>query len=125
MHELPLKKILVTGSAGFIGFHLCRLLLQQGFIVAGYDGITPYYDQVLKRRRHAMLMQYSDFTATEAMLEDDAALTKTMDSFGPDAIVHLAAQAGVRHSLEFPRAYIDANLVGTFNVLEAARKTRI
>lgn len=117
-----MKRIFVTGSAGFIGFHLSRLLLEEGHAVHGYDGITDYYDVALKRDRHALLAGRSRFAATEAMLEDAAALDAAIDAFAPDAIVHLAAQAGVRYSLENPRAYVDANVVGTFNVMEAARR---
>ncbi|MDR9484901.1 MAG: GDP-mannose 4,6-dehydratase [Sediminimonas sp.] len=114
-------RVLITGTAGFIGFHLARLLLAEGFTVHGYDGMTDYYDVRLKQRRHAMLRQNQRFTATEAMLEDMDTLRAATDAFAPDVIVHLAAQAGVRYSLENPRAYIDANVVGTFNVMECAR----
>jgi UDP-glucuronate 4-epimerase len=116
------RRILITGTAGFIGFHLARLLLAEGFRVHGYDGMTDYYDVTLKRRRHAMLAQSPDFSATEAMLEDQTRLDAVMDAFAPDVIVHLAAQAGVRYSLENPRAYLDANVIGGFNVMEAARR---
>jgi len=116
-----MTRVLVTGTAGFIGFHLARLLLDEGHAVAGYDGMTDYYDVRLKRRRHAMLRQNESFTATEAMLEDGQTLNATTEAFAPDIIVHLAAQAGVRYSLENPRAYIDANVIGTLNVMEAAR----
>ena len=117
-----MTKVLITGSAGFIGFHLAKLLLAEGFVVHGYDGMTDYYDVRLKQRRHQMLLQNSNFTATEGMLEDQARLDSVFDSFAPDVVVHLAAQAGVRYSLENPRAYLDANVIGTFNVMEAARR---
>lgn len=113
--------IFVTGSAGFIGFHLARRLLAQGHTVCGYDGMTDYYDVRLKHARHAMLREHPAFTATEALLEDEQALRAAVAAARPDAIVHLAAQAGVRYSLENPRAYIDANIIGTFNVMECAR----
>ena len=119
------RKILITGTAGFIGFHLARLLLAEGFRVHGYDGMTDYYDVTLKQRRHAMLLQTPGFSATEAMLEDQARLDAVADEFQPDVIVHLAAQAGVRYSLENPRAYLDANVIGTFNVMEAARRLQV
>jgi UDP-glucuronate 4-epimerase len=116
---------LITGTAGFIGFHLARLLLAEGFKVHGFDGLTDYYDVNLKRRRHAMLLQHADFSATEAMLEDTERFDSVADEFRPDVIVHLAAQAGVRYSLENPRAYISANVVGTMNVMEAARRLEV
>lgn len=116
------RRVLITGTAGFIGFHLAELLLAEGFVVHGYDGMTDYYDVNLKRRRHQMLLQHPAFEATEGMLEDEATLWRVVESFKPDVIVHLAAQAGVRYSLENPRAYIDSNVIGTLNVMEAARK---
>lgn len=115
------KRIFITGTAGFIGYHLAELLLAQGHIVGGYDGMTDYYDVRLKERRHAVLDQHESFSATEAMLEDQEQLQTAISSFMPDVIVHLAAQAGVRYSIDNPRAYLDANIVGTFNVMEAAR----
>lgn len=116
------RKVFVTGTAGFIGFHLAKLLLDEGFAVAGYDGMTDYYDVALKRRRHQMLLQHAGFSAAEAMLEDREALDAAVDAFEPDVIVHLAAQAGVRYSLEQPKAYLEANVIGTFHVMEAARR---
>lgn len=115
------KRVFITGSAGFIGFHLAKLLLSQGHQVGGYDGMTDYYDVRLKQRRHAMLNQHEGFFTTEAMLEDQERLNDAMTAFKPDVIVHLAAQAGVRYSIENPRAYLDANLIGSFNVMECAR----
>lgn len=117
-----MKTIFVTGSAGFIGFHLCKLLLAEGFRVAGYDAMTDYYDVTLKQRRLAMLYQNPNFTNTEALLEDQSALETAMRAADPQVIIHLAGQAGVRYSLENPRAYLDANLVGAFNVLDLARQ---
>lgn len=117
-----MRKVLVTGSAGFIGFHLSRLLLDEGFAVVGYDGMTDYYDVRIKQRRHQMLLQHPHFSAHEGMLEDFDWLRALCMAERPDVIVHLAAQAGVRYSLENPRAYIDANIVGTFNVMECARE---
>lgn len=119
------RKILITGTAGFIGFHLAKLLLDEGFQVRGYDGMTDYYDVTLKQRRHAMLLQSPNFGATEGMLEDQERFDAFADEFQPDVIVHLAAQAGVRYSLENPRAYLDSNVIGTFNVMEAARRLKV
>ncbi|MDG2002906.1 MAG: GDP-mannose 4,6-dehydratase, partial [Novosphingobium sp.] len=116
------RQVLITGTAGFIGFHLAQLLLAEGFHVHGYDGMTDYYDVNLKRRRHQMLLQNPGFQATEGLLEDEEKLWSLAEAAQPDVIVHLAAQAGVRYSLENPRAYIDSNVVGTLNVMEAARK---
>lgn len=112
----------MTGSAGFIGFHLSRLLLEEGFEVVGFDGMTDYYDITLKERRHAMLKQNAHFSAIEARLEDMDALTALFEAKKPDVIVHLAAQAGVRYSLENPRSYVESNLIGTFNIMECARE---
>ena len=123
--KASMKTIFVTGSAGFIGYHLCKLLLAEGFRVAGYDGMTDYYDVTLKQRRLAMLLQNPNFTNTEALLEDQAALESAMRAAAPQVIVHLAAQAGVRYSLENPRAYLNANLVGGFNVLDLARELNV
>lgn len=120
--QQPPRRVLITGTAGFIGFHLAQLLLAEGFQVHGYDGMTDYYDINLKRRRHQMLLQHPGFQATEGMLEDEEKLWGIAERFQPEVIVHLAAQAGVRYSLENPRAYLDSNVIGTLNVMEAARK---
>jgi UDP-glucuronate 4-epimerase len=120
-----LRRIFVTGTAGFIGFHLARLLLAEGFAVAGYDGMTDYYDVRLKQARHRQLGTDPNFSAVEGMLEDQRLLDDTIDAFRPDIIVHLAAQAGVRYSLENPKAYLDSNVIGTFNVMEAARRLSV
>lgn len=122
---MSMQRIFITGTAGFIGFHLAELLLSQGLEVHGFDGMTDYYDVTLKRRRHQHLLQKPGFQTTEGMLEDEALLKRTIADFRPDAIVHLAAQAGVRYSLEQPRTYIDSNIVGTFNILEIARSLGI
>ena len=120
-----MKKIFVTGTAGFIGFHLAKLLLAEGFRVHGYDGMTDYYDVTLKQRRHQMLLQNPNFSMTEGMLEDQVTFDTIADEFQPDVIIHLAGQAGVRYSLENPRSYLDSNVIGTFNVMEAARRLKV
>ena len=116
-----MRTVLITGTAGFIGFHLAQLLLAEGFRVVGYDGMTPYYDVALKRHRHQILLQSPGFVCEEGMLEDMPRLQALCDRERPEVIIHLAAQAGVRYSLEDPRSYLESNLVGTFNVIECAR----
>ena len=112
---------LVTGTAGFIGFHLARRLLDDGHTVTGFDGMTKYYDVTLKEARLALLKPYDGFRQVTGMLEDRAALEAAAALEKPEVILHLAAQAGVRYSLENPGAYVDSNLVGSWNVLELAR----
>lgn len=116
-----MRTALVTGSAGFIGFHLCQRLLADGWRVVGFDGMTDYYDVSLKQRRHAMLLQSPGFRAVEGLLEAPGVVRGLVEEVKPDVIVHLAAQAGVRYSIDAPRSYVDANLIGSFEVLEAAR----
>ena len=118
-------KVLITGTAGFIGFHLAKLLLKQGFKVHGYDGITDYYDVNLKHARQNILLKDENFSTTKGLLEDHDKLNEIADKFQPDVIIHLAAQAGVRYSLENPRAYINSNIIGTFNVMEISRKLKV
>jgi len=120
-----MTSVLVTGTAGFIGFHLARKLLAAGMTVTGFDGMTDYYDVALKRRRHAILSECDGFTAHEGMLEDRAILSAAFAEAKPDLVVHLAAQAGVRYSLERPEAYVSANVVGSFHVLEEARAAKV
>jgi UDP-glucuronate 4-epimerase len=118
-------RILITGAAGFIGFHLARRLLADGHEVAGVDGMTDYYDPALKAARLAHLSRHKAFTFEQVMLEDSEGLSAAFARTRSEVVVHLAAQAGVRYSLENPRAYVDANLVGTFNLLELARTHRL
>lgn len=119
------QRVFITGTAGFIGFHLAKHLLAEGYVVHGYDGMTDYYDVRIKEKRNQILLQNSNFSMTEAMLEDEETLWAVTEKFQPDIIVHLAAQAGVRYSLENPRAYINSNVIGTFNVMECARKLKV
>lgn len=116
-----MKTALVTGSAGFIGYFVCDRLLRLGWRVIGLDAFSDYYDVALKERRHAMLSQSAGFTPVRGRLEDPGQLNALFDTHRPDLVVHLAAQAGVRHSIDAPRDYVEANLVGTFELLEAAR----
>lgn len=116
-----MRKALVTGSAGFIGYHLCARLLAEGWQVTGLDGLTAYYEVSLKQRRHALLAANPRFTAEVGLVETPGLVAALMARDAPDVVVHLAAQAGVRHSIDAPRAYVEANLMGTFEVLEAAR----
>jgi UDP-glucuronate 4-epimerase len=117
-------KILITGSAGFIGFHLAQRLLRDGHDVLGYDGLTPYYDIALKQSRNAILLENANYRFIEAMLEDREVLQRTIGELAPEIVVHLAAQAGVRYSLEAPGTYISSNIDGTFNLLECLRPHR-
>jgi UDP-glucuronate 4-epimerase len=114
-------KVLVTGAAGFIGSTLSHRLLDRGDEVLGYDNLNAYYDPRLKRARLARLEARDGFRNVVADLEDRDALERAFREFRPDRVVNLAAQAGVRYSLENPRAYIDSNIVGFINVLEACR----
>ncbi|WP_336487921.1 NAD-dependent epimerase/dehydratase family protein [Methylobacterium nigriterrae] len=114
-------RVLVTGSAGFIGYHVSRRLLAEGHAVTGLDGFSDYYDVALKRARHADLARHPGFEPVEGRLEDPGLLHGLLGRARPEIVVHLAAQAGVRYSLENPQAYLDANLIGSFNLLEAVR----
>ena len=118
--------ILLTGSAGFIGFHTAKELLKQGHTVIGYDNMNDYYDILLKESRIAALKEFPAFTFYQADICDEAALENVMESH-PDInrIIHLAAQAGVRYSLICPEKYIQTNIVGTFRILELCRKHQI
>jgi len=113
--------VLVTGTAGFIGSHVAQRLLAQGHEVTGIDGFTPYYDLSLKEARQARLDGHKNFRSHRLMLEDMPALRAAFGD-GFDLVFHFAAQAGVRYSIENPRAYLDANLAGTFNLLELMRE---
>ena len=115
-------KAFVTGTAGFIGFHLASRLLEAGHDVVGYDGFTDYYDPTLKRARVAQLDSSPRFRQVEGRLEDASALDAAIRHAAPEVVFHLAAQAGVRYSLEHPQSYIQSNVVGTANLLEVLRR---
>ncbi|MBP3985844.1 NAD-dependent epimerase [Pseudoxanthomonas helianthi] len=114
-------RVLVTGAAGFIGSHLSHRLLERGDEVLGFDNLNDYYDPTLKQARLDRLLPLPGFRFVKGSLEDRAALEAAFDGFRPQRVVNLAAQAGVRYSLENPHAYIDSNIVGFLNVLEACR----
>ncbi len=120
-----MQKILVTGAAGFIGYHLTRRLCADGRDVLGVDNLNDYYDVTLKDARLAQLQTLPQFTFEQVALEDTEKFSAIVASFKPDAIVNLAAQAGVRYSLQNPHAYISSNLNGFINVLEAARNNAV
>jgi UDP-glucuronate 4-epimerase len=118
-------RILVTGAAGFIGSALSARLLARGDEVLGYDNLNPYYDPGLKEARLARLTTQPGFACVRADLEDRAALERAFAEFRPERVVNLAAQAGVRYSLANPHAYVQSNLVGFVNVLEACRHAKV
>jgi len=120
-----MSRILVTGAAGFIGFYLCEKLLQKGHEVYGIDNLNDYYDVNLKNERLARLTRHPNFQFERMSLEQQDALNNVFDKFQPDCVVNLAAQAGVRYSIENPSAYINSNLVGFGNILESCRHHKI
>lgn len=115
-------KILVTGAAGFIGFHTCRQLLESGHEVIGLDNLNDYYDVTLKTSRLTILENNSNFRFYKNALEDKQAVEKVFSEAQPQRVINLAAQAGVRYSLEHPEAYVQSNIVGFLNILEGCRR---
>lgn len=118
-------KILVTGAAGFIGFHLSKYLLERGDSVVGFDNLNDYYDPKVKTDRLAILKQQQSFSFVKADLADRSAVDETFANHKFDRVVNLAAQAGVRYSIENPHAYISSNVVGFMNILEACRHNKV
>ncbi len=116
------KNVFITGSSGFIGFHLASLFLSNGWEVVGLDALTDYYDINLKKARQKLLCENSNFHNYEGLVQDVKLLNKIFLNHKPNIVVHLAAQAGVRYSIKHPMSYVESNLIGTFHVLEIARK---
>ena len=120
-----MQKILITGAAGFIGYHLSRSLLKDGAIILGIDNLNNYYDTGLKEQRLKRLKGFKNFTFKKIDLIDEKKLNNAFLNFDPSLVIHLAAQAGVRYSIENPRAYLDSNLIGFHNVIEQCRRCKI
>ena len=118
-------KIFVTGSSGFIGFHLSKKLLDNGHSVHGFDSMNSYYDVKLKNTRYKILKKYKNFFFIKGKLENYKVLSKAISRFKPKVIIHLAAQAGVRYSIKNPKIYLDSNITGTYNVIELAKKVNV
>ena len=116
-----MRTALVTGSSGFIGFHLCKKLLNDGFRVVGIDNMCDYYDVSIKQHRQDILLQNPNFHVFNEHIETKSLLLNVFAEENPEVVIHLAAQAGVRHSIDKPRTYLQSNIVGTFELLEAAR----
>lgn len=115
------KKILITGAAGFIGFHLSKRLLEEGCCVIGLDNLNSYYDVRLKESRLEILKKYPDFHFVFGSIAEKPVVSEAFSSWQPDIVVNLAAQAGVRYSIENPDSYIESNIIGFYNILEACR----
>ena len=118
-------RVLVTGAAGFIGYHVAERLLARGDEVIGLDNLNPYYDPSLKEARLARLRARSAFRFEKLDLADRVGMETLFGTAAVDRVVHLAAQAGVRYSIENPHAYVESNLVGTLHVLEGCRRNRV
>ena len=118
-------KILITGSSGFIGFHLSKKLLKKGNRVHGFDSMNDYYDVRLKKARYQILKENKNFSFTKNKLENKEILERVFKKFKPKIVIHLAAQAGVRYSIDKPRVYLESNITGTFNVIEASHKFKV
>ena len=118
-------KIYITGVAGFIGFHTAKKFLDKGNKIHGLDSINDYYDVSLKMSRLEILKKYKNFSFTKGLLENQKILNKSVTSFKPTIIIHLAAQAGVRYSIDNPDVYLNSNILGTFNVIKIANKINV
>tara|TARA_B100002051_G_C16734215_1_gene640168 strand:+ start:1037 stop:1999 length:963 start_codon:yes stop_codon:yes gene_type:complete len=120
-----MEKILVTGSSGFIGMHLCKKLLDDGYSVFGIDNMNNYYDLTIKEKRLKILLKYENFKFFEEDISDLNSIQPIFKECKPEKVVNLAAQAGVRYSLENPQAYIHSNIVGFMNILEVCREQKV
>ena len=118
-------KLFITGSSGFIGFHVAKRYLDKGYIVHGLDSMNNFYDIKLKKSRLKILKRYKNFSFTKGNLENQKKLNSSINKFKPSIIIHLAAQAGVRYSIKNPKIYLNSNIIGTFNVIECAKKLKI
>ena len=118
-------KLFITGSSGFIGFHVAKKYLDKGFRVCGFDSMNNYYDVRLKRSRLNILKKYKKFSFTKGLLENQKLLNLSVTKFKPSIIIHLAAQAGVRYSIDDPDTYLKRNIIGTFNVIKIANKIKV
>ena len=118
-------KIFITGSAGFIGFHVAKKYLDKGFAVLGLDSMNKYYDVNLKKDRLKILKKHKNFSFVKGNIENIKFLENRVKKFNPSVIIHLAAQAGIRYSVKNPGAYLNSNIIGTFNILEVSRKIKI
>ena len=117
-------KIFITGSSGFIGFHTAKKFLDKGYAVHGFDSMNGYYDVKLKKARLNILKKYKNFSFIKGNLENKKILSKSVSNFKPNIIIHLAAQAGVRYSIENPEVYLNSNIIGTFNIIEIAKRIK-
>ena len=121
MKNTQRRTALVTGAAGFIGFHIAKRLLDEGWRVVGLDCISEYYDPDLKHARESILMRSASYRSIHEKVETENFLMRLFEEERPGLVIHLAAQAGVRYSIDYPRAYMKSNIIGTFEILEAAR----
>ena len=118
-------KIFITGSSGFIGFSVAKHLLEKGNKIHGFDSLNNYYDVDLKKARQKILSKYKNFSFSKGTLENEKFLKKSITRFKPTIIIHFAAQAGVRYSLDNPRVYLNSNISGTFNIIETSKLLNI
>ena len=119
------SKIYITGAAGFIGFHAAKKFLNKGIKVHGFDSMNNYYDPRLKKARLNILKKYKNFSFTKGLLENQKLLNQSVLKFKPSIIIHLAAQAGIRYSVDNPDVYLNSNIFGTFNIIKIAHKIKV